>query len=303
MDTFASLRAFTRVVEEGGFAAAARTLGLSRAQVNKSVIALEARLGVHLLNRTTRKVAATAAGEDFYRRARAILNDLAEAEAAVQDDRDEPRGELRINAPMSFGTLHLGPAVADFMLRYPKIRIELVLDDRFVDPVAEGFDVTLRIAEPAPVTSLIDHRIVEAKCVICASPDLLGRLGAPRTPRNLADAPCLHYGHLPAGNIWRLSGPGGTVETRVKGMLCSNNGEVLRQAALKGLGFALLPTFIVGTDLRAGGLVAVLHEYKAPRIFLTLLYPPNRHLSAGLRVFIQFVYDRFGDRPYWDLVE
>jgi len=303
MDKFSSLIAFTKVVEENGFAAAARALGLSRSRVNKSVIHLEEHLGVHLLNRTTRTVAATPAGLAFYERARTILGDLAEAEACIRDDQDEPRGELKINAPMSLGTMHLGPALTDFMVRYPKISIELVLDDRFVNPVAEGFDVTVRIAEQAEISSLIDHHIVEVKRVICAAPELLKRVGEPRRPRDLADLPCLHYGHLPTGKTWRLVGPDGAVDTRVNGVLCSNNGEVLRDAAVKGLGMAKLPTFIVGSELRAGRLVSVLREYRAPSIFLTVLYPPNRHLSARIRLLVDFLYERFGDRPYWDLVE
>ncbi len=303
MDKFASLHAFTKVVDEGGFAAAARVLGLSRSQVNRSVITLEEGLGVHLLNRTTRTVAATPAGQAFYERARAILNDLAEAEAAIRDEHDEPRGELKINAPMSFGTMHLGPALLDFMLEYPQIRVELVLNDRFVDPVAEGFDVTVRIAERAAVSSLIDHEIVEVNRVICAAPEALKRFGKPKRPGDLADLPCLHYGNLPTGKTWRLIGPEGSTDTKVKGVLCSNNAEVLRDAAVKGLGFTKLPTFIVGAELQAGRLVRVLPDYKAPRIFLTLLYPPNRHLSARIRLLVEFLYQRFGDRPYWDLVD
>lgn len=303
MDKFSSLVGFTKVVEHGGFAAAARALRLSRSQVNKSVINLEESLGVQLLNRTTRVVAATPAGLAFYERARGILNDLAEAEAAIRDDHDEPRGELKINAPMSFGTMHLAPALTDFMLEYSQIRVELVLNDRFVDPVAEGFDITVRIAERGEVTSLIDQEIVEMKRIICAAPALLKRVGEPIAPRELADRPCLHYGHLPAGGIWHLTGPEGVADTRVTGVLCSNNGDVLRDAAVKGLGFVQLPTFIVGPELQTGRLVSVLTAYHAPRIFLTLLYPPNRHLSARIRLLVEFLYERFGDRPYWDLVD
>lgn len=302
MDKFSSLTGFTKVVEEGSFAAAARALGLSRSQVSKSVINLEENLGVQLLNRTTRAVAATPAGQAFYERARAILNDLAEAECAISEHRDEPRGQLKINAPMSFGTLHLGPALTDFMLLYPKIGIELILNDRFVDPVSEGFDITVRIAEQGEASSLIDHRIVEVKRVICASPELLKRVGEPKEPADLAAAPCLHYGNLPTGKTWRLTGPEGFVDTHVNGVFCSNNGEVLRDAAVKGLGIAKLPTFIVGAELQAGRLVTVLQDYAAPSIYLTLLYPPNRHLSARTRLLVAFLYERFGDRPYWDRV-
>lgn len=302
MDRFAALSAFTKVVEAGGFAAAARELALSRSQVNKLVINLEEHLGVQLLYRTTRIVSATPAGTAFYERARAVLADLTEAEQAIQSEQDEPSGELKVNAPMSFGTLHLGSALSDFMLRYPKIRIQLVLSDRFVDPIAEGFDLTVRISEPAPTPSLIDHEIVEIKRVICASPDYLKANRPPTKVEELAVLPCLHYGNLATGNLWRLTGPDGVRDVRVNGVLCSNNAEVLKDGALRGLGFALLPTFIAGADLQEGRLVTVLNEFHAPSLKLCLLYTPNRHLSARIRLLVAFFYERFGDRPHWDLV-
>ncbi|WP_428408382.1 LysR family transcriptional regulator [Hyphococcus sp.] len=303
MDKFAALKAFSQVVEAGGFAAAAREMKLSRSQVNKLVIGLEDQLGVQLLNRTTRSVSATPAGKAFYERASTILDDLAEAEACLMDEQDEPQGELRINAPMSFGTMHLGRALADFMSLHPKIRIELTLSDRFVDPVVEGFDMTVRIAEPREAPSLIDHQIIEARRVICVSPEFLKQHGEPQSPRALSGMPCLHYGHLSSGNQWRLAGPEGDMLVKVQCIFSANNAEVLRDAAVKGLGVALLPTFIAGAELQEGRLVTILSDYKAPNIFITLLYPPNRHLSPRIRALVAFLYERFGDRPYWDLVE
>lgn len=302
MDKFASLKAFTKVVENGGFAAAARDLGLSRSQVNKLVINLEESLGVQLLNRTTRSVSSNPAGQAFYERARAILNDLTEAESALQDDQADPQGTLKINAPMSFGTLHLAPALNDFMVEHPKLRIQLELNDSFIDPLTDNFDITVRIAEPAEPLALIDHRIVEIKRVLCASPDFLKRRGTPKSPRELSNLPCLHYGNLPTGNIWRLTGPDGTRDIRVNGVLCSNNAEVLRDAAVKGLGIALLPTFVAGADLQNGQLVSIMTEHKAPHIHLCLFYAPHRHLAARVRFLVNFIYNRFGNKPYWDLV-
>lgn len=304
MDRFASLNAFTKVVEEGGFAAAARVMGLSRSQVNKLVAGLEQHLDVQLLNRTTRATSATPAGQAFYERAKAILSDLAEAEAAIADTADEPGGELRINAPMSFGTMHLGPALADFMVRYPKIRIEMILDDRFIDPVREGYDMTVRIAQMSEPGALIDHQVAQVRRVLCASPAFVAREGQPERPEDLSRLPCLHYGNLPTGSVWRLIGPDGTSHNvSVNGILCSNNGEMLRDAALHGLGIALLPTFIAGADLQAGRLVTVLPGYSPPLLHLHLLYPPSRHLSTRVRLLVDFIHERFGDRPYWDLVE
>ncbi len=303
MDKFASLHAFTKVVEEGGFAAAARVLRLSRSQVNKLVINLEEHLGVQLLHRTTRSVAPTPSGLSFYERARTILSDLAEAEDAIQEQQDAPQGDIKINAPMSFGTMHLASAVGDFMQRYPKIRIQLILNDLVIDPVAEGFDITVRIAELSEMASLICKRIVEAKRVICAAPVFLREHGVPSCVRDLANAPCLHYGNLPTGNHWRLVGPDGGEDVRVNGVLCSNNAEVLRDAAVRGLGIALLPTFIAGAELQAGRLVTILETYQAPSIYLSLLFPVNRYLSARVRLFSEFVVERFGGLPYWDLVQ
>ena len=303
MDKFAGLRAFVNVVEENGFAAAARAMGLSRSQVNKLVIALEDELGAQLLNRTTRKVSPTPGGRAFYDRARMILDDLAEAESAFHDDQDEPQGALRINAPMSFGTQHLAPVAAAFLKRYPKIRLELILNDRRVDPVSEGFDITIRIGEPVDTLALIDHRIVEAKRVVCASPEFLREAGAPQTPQDLTHLPCLHYGEAVGGETWKLGGADGIIETQINAVMNSNNGEVLREAAVQGLGLTKLPTFIVGQDLQAGRLVTVLPDHPASSLDLCLLYPPNRHLSARIRMFIEIFYERFGDRPYWDLVE
>ncbi|WP_097460587.1 LysR family transcriptional regulator [Mangrovitalea sediminis] len=303
MDKFASLNAFRQVVESGSFAQAARELGLSRSQVNRLVINLEDDLGVSLLVRTTRHVGLTPAGQAFYERARSILNELSEAEHQIQSDQEEPQGDIKINAPMSFGILHLGPALIDFMKRYPRIRVHLALNDHFVDPVSEGFDITVRIAEHREQPSLIDHEIVEVKRILCAAPDFLAEHGTPAAIQDLSALPCLHYGNLLAGGSWHLFGPEGSVQVRVNGVLCSNNAEVLRDAAINGLGVALLPTFIVGPELQTGRLVSVLPDYHAQPIYLRMIYAPNRHLSARIRLLVKFVQARFGDRPYWDLVE
>lgn len=300
MDKFAALNVFKHVVEAQGFAAAARQLGMSRSAVNRLVIALEAELGAQLLSRTTRRVAPTATGLAFYERARAILGDLEEAEHAVGESHATPKGGMRINAPMTFGTMHLASAITDFMARYDDIQVQLVLNDRFVDPVEEGFDLTIRIAEPQDDTSLVDHRLIEARRVLCASPDHIAKHGTPAHPRELKSRRCLHYGHLPTGSAWRLTGPDGRHDIRVNGVLCSNNGEVLKTAALDGLGIALLPTFIVAEALRAGRLVAVLPDFRPPEIWVCVIYPPGRHLSAKVRLLTDFLIDRFSDETAWE---
>ncbi len=303
MDKFDSMRAFTRVVELRGFAAAAREMGLSRSVVNKSVIRLENELGTELLTRSTRKVTPTETGLAFYDRCIQILGDLDEAMTSVRELNDSPTGKLRINAPMSFGTLHLAPLIGEFMNRYPDVRVELVLNDRFVDPIEEGFDITMRIAEPQYVTSLITREIVPANRALCASPDYLTRAGEPSSPQELKNHRCLQYGYSGSVSQWRLRGPDGEQGWPISCSLWSNNGEVLKSAAAADQGIALLPTFIVGEALQAGTLRTVLPDYEPPPIVLSAMYPRHRHLSAKVRLFIELLEQRFSGRPYWDLVQ
>ncbi|TNE66165.1 MAG: LysR family transcriptional regulator [Alphaproteobacteria bacterium] len=303
MSRLANISAFVAVIEHGSFAEAARQMGLSRSQVNKSVIALEERLGTQLLMRTTRKVSPSASGDAFYARAKQILADLADAERAVMEDRDEPRGTLRLNAPMSFGALHLGPAIADFMALYPDLRVELSLNDRFVDVIEEGFDATLRIGELDENSALVDHPICMARRFCVAAPAFLDRHGPLNNPDQLKTLPCLHYGTFGRGHSWRLVGPDRTHTVAVNAVMQANNGEVLAAACERGLGIAMLPTFITGPALQDGRLVRVLPDYAPPDIHLMLVYPPNRHLAPKIRRLIDFLYDRFGSRPHWDLLE
>jgi DNA-binding transcriptional LysR family regulator len=291
MDKLASMRAFTKVVAHGSFARAAQELRLSRSAVSKHVGELEQALGVQLLVRTTRSASPTETGRIYYERCLAILADLAEADLAVSELQAEPRGRLRINAPMSFGTLHLGDAIADFMERYPELEIDLVLSDQVIDPVAEGFDVSLRIAD-LPSSSLIARRIAPAPRVVCAAPSYLQRRGTPTTPDDLRRHDCLAYGHLATGNQWKLTGPDGDHWIPVAAKLCANNAEVLCDAAVKGRGIALLPTFIAGAALADGRLRAILADYKAPELAIYAIYAPTRHLSAKVRAFIDFLVER-----------
>jgi DNA-binding transcriptional LysR family regulator len=302
MDKLTSIKAFTKVVQHGSFAAAARELRLSRSAVSKYVIDLEQDLGVQLLVRTTRSAAPTENGQAYYERCTAILAELEEADLAVARLQAEPRGILRVNAPMSFGTLHLGRAVADFMAKYPQLQIQLILSDQQIDPVQEGFDVTLRIAD-LPSSSLVARKIAPARRVICAAPSYLAAHGTPSHPNDLRNHACLAYGHLATGNQWKLTGSDGEHWIAIPWTLCTNNAEVIRDAAVLGRGIALLPTFIAGADLQQGSLRSILTDYAAPEIAVYAIYPPTRHLSVKVRVFIDFLVDRFGGRPYWDLVE
>lgn len=303
MDTLDSIRSFTKVVEFGGFAAAGRAMGLSRSVVNKHVIKLEDELGAQLLRRSTRQVTVTDTGIAFYTRCVQILADLEEAIGAVRELQDEPSGSLRINAPMSLGTMHLSSVVAEFMSRYPKLRVELVLNDRFVDPLEEGFDLTIRVGEPSYATSLVSLEIAPSQRVVCASPEYLKRAGVPAHPTDLRRHHCLHYGYQESGSSWRLVGAEQAHTVPIDCVMWSNNGETLKDAAVAGLGLAMLPTFIVGDALQSGQLRTVLTDYPPAPGSLLALYPRHRHLSAKVRLFVELLKERLGGRPYWDLVQ
>jgi DNA-binding transcriptional LysR family regulator len=206
---------------------------------------------------------------------------------------------LKINAPMSFGTMYLGAAVAEFMARYPELRIELVLNDRFIDPLEEGVDITVRIGALAD-SSLIARRLAPARLALVASPDYLAGNGTPLSPQDLARHRCLAYGHMAAVHRWHLRQGAETVAVQITSALCSNNGEVLRTSALAGNGIANLPTFFIGPDIAAGKLVQVLPDNPPPELGIYALYAPNRYLAAKTRVFIDFLSSRFGEEPAWD---
>ena len=293
MDKFASMKAFTTVVEEGGFAAAARKLQLSRSQVNKFVINLENHLGVQLFYRTTRKVTPTDDGRAFYDRCLDILSSLEEAELAVSQQNQQPRGVLKINAPMSFGISVLGKIVAEFMTRYPDIKIQLTLEDRFVDPIAEGYDLTIRIGRQPQSPNLAVKHIKTIPRSICAAPNYLKAKGIPQNANDLKHHECLHYGYLSTGCQWNLIKNGEEKKVNVNGIFCSNNGEVLRDAAISGLGIIILPDFLVNSAIERKELEIILPEYQAVSLNLCILYPLNRHLATKVQLFTQFLQDRF----------
>lgn len=297
MDRFEAMRAFTHVVDQGGFAAAGRTLHMSRSTVNKHVMQLEDRLGVQLLTRTTRKVTPTDTGYAFYERCLAILGDLDSAELSASSLQREARGTLKISAPMSFGTMYLNQVVAEFMGLYPDLRIQLTLSDRISDPIEDGADVTVRVTQPPGPANLTAHRIADGRMVICAAPAYISREGQPAHPDDLKRHTCLHYGNLATGNVWRLKGPGGEHAVRVSGPLCSNNGEALREAALAGHGIVMQPSFIVEDYLKSGRLRRLLEDYDPPQLAVFVVYPPNRHLSAKIQLFTEFLIERFADAP------
>jgi DNA-binding transcriptional LysR family regulator len=299
MDKLGAMNAFAKVVALGSFAEAARALGSTRSAVSKTVMELEHILGVRLLDRTTRRVRTTEAGLAYYERCVDILARVEETELQVASLQAEPRGVLKVNGPTSFGALYLGPAVADFMVAYPDLKIELTLTDRFIDPIEEGVDVTIRIAELAD-SSLFARKLAPARRVFVASPSYTASRGAPETPEDLAGHACLTYGHTTTLQRWRVVRGGEAVTVPIHSVLCSNNGDVLRSAALGGRGVAILPTFLVGPDIEADRLRIVLGRFPQPDLGVHALYASNRYLAAKTRAFVDFLARRFGDEPAWD---
>ena len=289
MDRFSELQAFAAVVEANGFSAAARATGQSRSAVNRMVIGLEARLGVQLLNRTTRKVSPTSTGQALYERARQILDDLHEMEGAIASARTEPIGKLRMNAPLPFGDLDFSAIVTAFMVQYPMVQVDLTLESRIVDPVAEGFDLVVRIAEPDEETTLVDHRILTLDYIICAAPAYLAAHGAPQHPRQLSQHDILHLRNVDGRRVWVFTGPGGDVAVGFTPLLTANTLDPLLSAAKAGLGIALLPRYAIGSDLATGDLVPLLPDFSLPARMLQVIYPPARHLSAKVRLFTDFM--------------
>lgn len=290
---------FAHVVKARSFSGAAVRLGISKSRVSKSVARLEEALGVRLLQRSTRRLSLTEAGAAYFEHCDRILDELAQAENTVGSLHSEPRGRLKFSAPVAFSTLHVAPALADFMAQYPDLSVDMTLSDRLVDLVEEGYDLALRMV-PEADDSLVARRLAPIRRRICGSPAYLARCGVPRLPADLAGHNCLDYTHMNAGGHWHLRGPDGEADVAVAGKLRINDDEALSQAVLGGLGLALLPTFIAGGELQAGRLVEVLPGYVPVERHIYAVYLPNRHLPLKVRVFIDFLLQRFGDDPYWD---
>ncbi len=299
MDRLDDMLAFIKVVDTKSFTAAADRLNLSKSVVSRRIGELENRLGARLLNRTTRKLSLTEVGQAYYERCARILADLEEAEQAVADLHAAPRGRLRVNAPVSFGVRHLAPAVAEFINRYPSIEVEMDLNDRFVDLVEEGYDLAIRIGRLRD-SSLIARRLAPARAVTCASPAYLEQYGTPQVPEDLSNHRCLIYTNLPTPDVWQFKVNGEIRSVRVSGPLRGNNGDLLREAALSGAGIVLSPTFLCGEALSSGALRPFLTDCMIAEASVNAVYPQNRHLSPKVRVFVDFLLQRFGPRPYWD---
>ena len=298
MDRLTSLTVFTRVVECGGFSAAARRLNMSTTMVSSHVQALEDRLGVRLLNRTTRKVSLTEIGQQYYQRSSQILADLEEADRAAGALQATPRGTLRLHSSMSV-IRFLAPAISEFIGLYPAVSIDLIVGQRMVDMVEEGFDLAVR-SLPLPDSSLVVRRLTSWRNIVCGSPGYFERHGTPRQPGDLVRHNCMQHASYPFGDEWRFEGPDGEpVSVRVNGNLLTNSQETLRRLALDGRGLFIPPPFLVADDLRAGRLVRVLEDYLGVEFAINAFYPHRDHVSAKVRCFIDFLVERFAEHRRW----
>lgn len=285
MDKLNCMRAFAAVVEAGGFSEAARRTGVSKALVSKQVNQLEEHLGVRLLHRTTRRVSATSSGEAYYEQCRPLLAELDELDASVQSHAANPRGELRVTAPVTFAELHLMPVVSEFMRRYPEVRLRLDLTDRFVDLVEERIDVAVRIGNLSE-SSLVARRLGSTSMLLFASPAYLDEHAEPKRPEQLAQHACVADINYPGGTRWTLGTGETAATTDVPATILVNSARAARDLVLAGHGIGYLPSFAVADEIARGRLKHLLPDYPSARVGIFAVYQHRKHLSAKIRLFI-----------------
>jgi len=288
MNRSVQMAVFVAIVDSGSFVAAADTLRLSKAAVSRHMNALESRLRVRLLQRTTRRLSLTEEGQIFYQHAKNILNAMDEAESVVSHHALEPSGRVRINVPLSFGITHLAPLWAGFLRQYPQISLDVDLNDRLVDLVDEGYDLAVRIST-LPSSSLICRRLASTRMMLCASPGYLKQRGTPTTPQDLTQHTMMAYSLWNNQEEWRCQGPQGPVRVRIQARILSNNGETCRMIALQDGGILLQPGFIMADDIRTGKLVELLPQYQFDSLGIYVVYPSRRQLPLKVRAMIDYL--------------
>lgn len=298
IDRLRAFEVFTTVVARDGFARAADALDTSPANVTRYIAELEAHLGVRLLNRTSRRLSLTEAGEALYERARAVIEDFAEAEAAATADSRAPRGRLRINAPLAFGVRHLAPLWPRFLALYPDVELDIDLNDRVVDLVEDGYDLGIRISRGGSQAH-VARKLATSRNVLCAAPRYLERFGVPVSPEDLSHHRCLIYTHAPEPDVWTLLEADGTpLRVRIHPHIRTNSGDTARALALAGEAITWQPMFLIGEDVARGDLVPLLPGWRLPDIDVLALYASRRHLSAKVRIMVDFLAEAFR-QPAW----
>ena len=299
MGRYEQLEAFIEVVNQQSFSAAGEKLGVVKSVLSRRVSELERRLGVKLLNRTTRKLSLTGAGEQLYQQASILLADLVEAEQRVSDEQIALSGRLKIAAPLSFSVRHLSPAIAQFVTEHPKIDVSLDLNDREIDLVAEGYDLAIRIGELKDST-LIARKLGIIRFATLASPGYLEKRGTPKKPQELAEHEGLFYTNISDKQQWSYCNGKQTITVVPHNRLSANNGDFLAQAALDGLGIIQSPTFLVDDYIRDGRLKVILQDFQMESLGIYALFPPGRLIPRRSRILVDFLQQQYGDAPVWD---
>lgn len=297
MGKFQEMASFVAVVDEGSFVRAAETAGLSKAAVSRHVNDLEHRLGVRLLHRTTRRLSLTVEGQVFHARCKELLAAVDEAESEISAHSSAPSGLLRVNAPLTFGVLHLAPLWGQFAALYPKVSLDVTLGDRVVDLIDEGYDLGVRIAANSN-TLLVSRKLATTRMVLCASPEYLNKHGAPANPGELARHRAIAYTYWSTRDEWEFTGPAGPVSVTVNAAIHANNGDTCRLAALDHQGIILQPTFLVGEDLRRGTLVELMPQFRAIELGIFAIYPTRKFLPLKVRRLVDFLAAAFRDTPW-----
>ncbi len=288
MDKLTSMNVFVRVAKAGSFAGAARDLGISRAMATKHIMFLEKELHTRLFNRTTRSLSLTEAGEDYLERCQQVLLDVEEMEAAITHLQHEPRGVLKICAPPVIGATQIAPALINYMKEYPSLTVDMTLYGGHADLVEEGFDIGIQLGHISD-TSLIARKLASSELVVCASPEYLEQYGTPEEPEELEEHSCLVNWAIAPRDKWRFKGVLGYLEIKVSGRMQANMADPIRVAAINGMGFVMLPRYIVGRDIEKGKLVPVLEKYSPEPMVIHAVYPHRKYLSAKVRAFIDYI--------------
>ena len=297
MDTLQVMKTFTAVVDAGSFVGAMQSTALSKPAVSRHIAELEQRLGVRLLQRTTRRLSLTDAGLRYYQRCKEVLQAVADAEAEAGSGLGEAQGRLRIGAPQTFGVLQLAPLWGRFALENPQVTLDIVLSDRVLDVLEEGYDMVVRIAR-MPDSSLVSRTLATSRIVLCASPQYLARRGTPTHPDALAQHDTIAYTYLSTGDAWNFTGPTGNVSVRTQPRIRANSGDTCRAAALAHLGVIFQPDFLVHDDLRSGALVELMPEFRAATLTIYAVYPTRKQLPLKVRRLVDFLVEALRDSPW-----
>ena len=296
MDRLTEMEAFATVVDQGGFTDAAKRMGISKSAVSKHVSSLETRLGARLLNRTTRRVNPTEIGLAYYDRARRVLNDAGEADALVTSMQSDPSGLLRVSVATDFGVNHLSPILGEFLSEFPDITVNMVLNNRYVELISEGFDLAVRMGELED-SSLRARKLAETEKRMIAAPSYFEKYGRPEKIDDLNEHKLLHYSNQSAGNVWKLTAPSGERrQVRTAGWLSVNDGQSLLNAAISGLGIAYLPSFLYADAMEQGLVVDAMPDLPIETQNIYAVYPPGKFTQPKVRAFIDFLVYQFGNK-------